>query len=164
MSLKRLKEGRKWTASPLTTDGSSLSNNGRCAIIRPLPWSGIEVVITGLTRNQLVGFTGTWVRIPPAPHELGTCIIAGAFPIAWWDSPVRSMGKHSSAISVGTAGIADASTRCLLRLTRSGHFRFQQTTHWATVSLTPHRGVTPFVCPLRQKMNPNLLWVRILFS
>ena len=78
----------------MTTDGSSLSNNGRCAIIRPLPWSGIEVVITGLTRNQLVGFTGTWVRIPPAPHELSTCIIAGAFPIvcgAGWDPPVRSI-------------------------------------------------------------------------
>ena len=29
-------------------------------------WSGIEVVITGLTRNQFA-FTGTWVRIPPAP-------------------------------------------------------------------------------------------------
>ena len=28
--------------------------------------SGIEVVITGLTRNQVV-LTGSWVRIPPAP-------------------------------------------------------------------------------------------------
>ena len=126
------------------------------------------MVITGLTRNQLVGFTGTWVRIPPAPRELGTCIIAGAFPIACgagWDPPVRSMGKHSSAISVGTAGIADASTRCLLRLTRSGHFRFQRTTHWATVSLTPHRGVTPFVCPLRfLHPYPNPLRVRIFIA
>ena len=31
-----------------------------------MSWSGIEVVITGLTRNQFA-FTGTWVRIPPAP-------------------------------------------------------------------------------------------------
>ena len=29
-------------------------------------WSGIEVVITGLTRNQFDGNV-TWVRIPPAP-------------------------------------------------------------------------------------------------
>ena len=29
--------------------------------------TGIEVVITGLTRNQFVGNTGTWVRIPPRP-------------------------------------------------------------------------------------------------
>ena len=37
-----------------------------CDIIPPLPWSGIEVVITGLTRNQFDGNV-TWVRIPPAP-------------------------------------------------------------------------------------------------
>ena len=37
------------------TDLPGLSKNGRYAIIRPLPWSGIEVVITGLTRNQFVG-------------------------------------------------------------------------------------------------------------
>ena len=30
--------------------------------------SGIEVVITGLTRNQVV-LTGSWVRIPPARHR-----------------------------------------------------------------------------------------------
>ena len=29
-------------------------------------WSGIEVVITGLTRNQLTG-NRPWVRIPPTP-------------------------------------------------------------------------------------------------
>ena len=29
--------------------------------------TGIEVVITGLTRNQFVGNSGTWVRIPPCP-------------------------------------------------------------------------------------------------
>ena len=31
-------------------------------------WSGIEVVITGLTRNQFDGNV-TWVRIPPAPPQ-----------------------------------------------------------------------------------------------
>lgn len=30
-------------------------------------WRGTEVVITALTRNQMVGFSGTWVRIPPSP-------------------------------------------------------------------------------------------------
>ena len=29
-------------------------------------WKRIEVVITGLTRNQVV-LTGSWVRIPPLP-------------------------------------------------------------------------------------------------
>ena len=55
MCLTCRKARRRWTGSPLTTDRQILSNNGRCAIIRPLPWSGIEVVITGLTRNQFVG-------------------------------------------------------------------------------------------------------------
>ena len=31
-------------------------------------WSGIEVVVTSLTRNQVVR-KGTWVRIPPAPPK-----------------------------------------------------------------------------------------------
>ena len=34
----------------------------------PLFWSGIEVVITALTRNQ-VGGNVSWVRIPPTPFE-----------------------------------------------------------------------------------------------
>ncbi len=33
----------------------------------PLFWSGIEVVITALTRNQ-VGGNVSWVRIPPTPR------------------------------------------------------------------------------------------------
>ena len=33
-------------------------------------WTGIEVVITGLTRNQFVGNSGTWVRIPPCPPNM----------------------------------------------------------------------------------------------
>ena len=32
-------------------------------------WTCIEVVITGLTRNQ-VALTGSWVRIPPRPPEI----------------------------------------------------------------------------------------------
>lgn len=37
-------------------------------------WSGIEVVITGLTRNQL-GRKVSWVRIPPAPpSDKGCCM------------------------------------------------------------------------------------------
>ena len=35
----------------------------------PLFWSGIEVVITALTRNQ-VGGNVSWVRIPPSPFQL----------------------------------------------------------------------------------------------
>ena len=36
-------------------------------IDKSVAWTGIEVVITGLTRNQFVGNSGTWVRIPPRP-------------------------------------------------------------------------------------------------
>ena len=42
-----------------------------------------------------------------------------------------------SATSVGAAGFAVASAICLLRLTRSGHFRFQRMPHRGTVSLAP---------------------------
>ncbi len=36
--------------------------------------SGIEVVITGLTRNQFVS-NHTWVRIPPAAPTIETCFL-----------------------------------------------------------------------------------------
>ena len=51
--------------------------------------------------------------------------------------PQAQSARLPSAITVGTVGFADASTHCLLRLTRSGHFRFQRTAHWAAVSLAP---------------------------
>ena len=54
---------RKWTGSPSI---KRLINKRAYGIIRPLPWSGIEVVITALTRNQVYGNV-PWVRIPPAP-------------------------------------------------------------------------------------------------
>ena len=44
---------------PVSTDFSTPSNHIR---------KRIEVVITGLTRNQVV-LTGSWVRIPPLPPE-----------------------------------------------------------------------------------------------
>ena len=37
-------------------------------------WTGIEVVITALTRNQVV-LTGSWVRIPPCPPIMRVCSI-----------------------------------------------------------------------------------------
>ena len=46
--------------------------------------------------------------------------------------------SNPSAISVSAAGIADASTRCLLRLTRSGRYRLWRFPHWGTASLAPH--------------------------
>ena len=55
------------TRGPLTgVDGQSVGNKA---------WSGIEVVITGLTRNQLTG-NRPWVRIPPAPPRRGKLCIA----------------------------------------------------------------------------------------
>ena len=43
--------------------------------IQNLIWKRIEVVITGLTRNQVV-LTGSWVRIPPAPPRRSKLCIA----------------------------------------------------------------------------------------
>ena len=37
-------------------------------------WSGIEVVITGLTRNQLYLWV-PWVRIPPAPPSKNEAVL-----------------------------------------------------------------------------------------
>ncbi len=39
---------------------------------------GIEVVITALTRNQVV-LTGSWVRIPPYPPKIPFTIVDGIF-------------------------------------------------------------------------------------
>ena len=39
-----------------------------CAFVAQHIWRRIEVVITGLTRNQFAG-NGTWVRIPPSPPK-----------------------------------------------------------------------------------------------
>ena len=38
-------------------------------------WSGIEVVITALTRNQVTG-NRPWVRIPPAPLSVNPDLTA----------------------------------------------------------------------------------------
>ncbi len=46
------------------TDSKSYFFGTLC--IQNLIWKRIEVVITGLTRNQVV-LTGSWVRIPPLP-------------------------------------------------------------------------------------------------
>ena len=65
--------------------------------------SGIEVVITGLTRNQVV-LTGSWVRIPPAPPSKNpvTMRVSGFFffcvrsknhPI--FSCSFRNFGKNS---------------------------------------------------------------------
>ncbi len=63
-----------------------LPNRSRRAIIvllsgrrgRISSWRGIEVVITGLTRNQFGGNV-TWVRIPSSPHTALQCFAAGLF-------------------------------------------------------------------------------------
>ena len=51
----RLSSGIRRTAAPIPDSGTRVHIRKR-----------IEVVITGLTRNQVV-LTGSWVRIPPAP-------------------------------------------------------------------------------------------------
>ena len=54
--------------------------------------SGIEVVITGLTRNQFAG-NRTWVRIPPAaPKRTPSAIGRRGFFLMWDSKPERVSG------------------------------------------------------------------------
>ena len=48
----------------------------------PCIWTGIEVVITGLTRNQLY-LTVPWVRIPPCPPKKGKAPVWVLFLFFW---------------------------------------------------------------------------------
>ena len=70
------------TRNPVGTFGGStqvcspywFSPTSRCPVradVKINSWSGIEVVITGLTRNQFEGNL-TWVQIPPAPPNQRT--------------------------------------------------------------------------------------------
>ena len=64
--------------------------------------SGIEVVITGLTRNQLY-LRVPWVRIPPTPPENSVCKrflpFAGFFFfLHLWDFSVSSLLKIGSSL------------------------------------------------------------------
>ena len=64
--------------------------------------SGIEVVITGLTRNQLY-LRVPWVRIPPTPPENSVCKrflpFAGFFFLLHlWDFSVSSLLKIDSSL------------------------------------------------------------------
>ena len=60
----------------------------RCELI----WSGIEVVITALTRNQVTG-NRPWVRIPPAPHNLSGPLGSGGFLLMMMNAPSHSKVK-----------------------------------------------------------------------
>ena len=95
----------------------------------------------GADSKSVCRFTGTWVRIPPAPRELGTCIIAGAFPItrgAGWDPPVRSIYIQPPWSGVCT---------CFAR-TNLGRFRLQRLSASSIVA-TPHWGDCSFSDDLR---------------
>ena len=64
--------------------------------------SGIEVVITGLTRNQLY-LRVPWVRIPPTPPENSVCKrflpFAGFFFfLSLWDFSMSSLLKIGSSL------------------------------------------------------------------
>ena len=48
--------------------GTATGHNGAPRYNISKIWRRIEVVITGLTRNQFAG-NGTWVRIPPSPPK-----------------------------------------------------------------------------------------------
>ena len=90
----------------------------------------------GADSKSVCRATGTWVRIPPAPHELGTCMDAGAFPItrgAGWDPPVRSIYIQPPWSGVCTC----------FALTNLGRFRLQQFSASSLVA-TPHWGDCSF--------------------
>ena len=57
----------------------------------------------------------------------------------------NALSRADSAISVGSAGIAGASARCLPRLTRSGRFCLRQMPHWGTASIAPQFGLKAWV-------------------
>ena len=82
-----------WTGKPCCTRASGVITSKAPVKRQPsrsrflpwhvhnLIWSGIEVVITGLTRNQLTG-NRPWVRIPPAPPQAPeSTTFSGAFSI-----------------------------------------------------------------------------------
>ena len=68
----------------------------RCELI----WSGIEVVITALTRNQVTG-NRPWVRIPPAPPNESTPF-AGCFHLVSISACFPAYGYVYSGILIMT--------------------------------------------------------------
>lgn len=61
-------------------------------------WSSIEVVITSLTRNQVVR-KGPWVRIPPAPPSKSSLPFSAKSFFAW---TALHSAAPSSALRSGT--------------------------------------------------------------
>ena len=59
--------------------------------------TGIEVVITGLTRNQFVGNTGTWVRIPPRPPI--TRFLLRAKTLFFYEFPQKFPHQHPARLT-----------------------------------------------------------------
>ena len=93
-------------------------------------WSGIEVVITGLTRNQVV-LTGSWVRIPPAPPSKNPVTMRGSgfflFCARFKNHPIfgcsfHSFGKNSSCF-IPRFFLRFAPICCRNRPLREGTFR-----------------------------------------
>ncbi len=70
-------------------------------------WRSIEVVITGLTRNQL-GRKPTWVRIPPSPPKK---------PVA------NAIGFFHDAIRIASQRAKRAASQCEALYHYSPHYR-----------------------------------------
>ena len=66
-------------------------------------WSGIEVVITGLTRNQLRG-NPPWVRIPPAPPR------KASKPNGFWLFFLFALGCELLRCTFGPNSLLDAAS------------------------------------------------------
>ena len=113
----------------------------------PLPWSGIEVVITGLTRNQFDG------NVRGKRSECQRSALSGeagneASLLARNEHRARSKRERRRLserrnIRILNRRIAPLErSHCLFRMTRSSRFLLCRIAHWATASLAPRRAPT----------------------
>ena len=109
-------------------------------------WSGIEVVITGLTRNQLRG-NPPWVRIPPAPPKMGSAACASHFLIGKYG--IRSLEPSARWAHQTAQG----------RLLSKGA-KAQRGAQAEDASFA--KGIPP--APPRKASKPNGFWLFFLFA
>ena len=85
--------------------------------------TGIEVVITGRARNAFVGYSGTWVRIPPCPPMSQQSFNLLAFFFANTPSKSRYICPTIDLIHFACETILPIANKCLYRLMSFGCFQ-----------------------------------------
>ena len=116
----------------------------------------IEVVITGLTRNQ-VAFTGSWVRIPPLPPSKNpvTMRVSGffLFYVHTKNHPIFSCSFHSfgkNSFSLYSLHFFAAVSHLLPKSTVSGNFFTQRLLSFRFMP-TGCLKFARLICPLLQR-------------